>query len=88
MPFEGTSSVPVGTPAASVTQQAALAAGPSSMTVEELIELVKNEPVEFTVEPGVVADVNVANVVYDIQAEVGLPTPAFDTDEEAEVKGE
>ena len=40
----------------------------------DLVEQVKQMSTEFTVEPGFVADVNLANAVYDIKTEVGQPT--------------
>ena len=56
------------------------------MTVDELIEQVKQECVGSTVEPGIVADVNLANAVYEVKTEGGFPTPACETDEEEAVK--
>ena len=60
--------------------QAASVAVAAPFAVDDLIEQVKGEAVETSVEPGYVSDVNVANVVYDIKTEVGTPTPAYDTD--------
>ena len=68
--------------------QAASVAAVTPMTVDDLIEQVKQETVETTVEPGVVSDVNLANVVYDIKTEVVMPTPAYDNDVEECAKSE
>ena len=57
-----------------------------SRKVGDLIEQVKQECVESTVEPGVVADVDLANAVYDVKMEGAQPTPAFDTDEDEAVR--
>ena len=66
--------------------QAASAAVTFPKTVDDLMEQVKQECVETTVEPGVVADVNLANMVYDLKMEGAQPTPVFDTDEDEAVR--
>ena len=63
--------------------QAALVAVPVQKTVDDLLEQVKQECVETTVDIGVVADIKLANVVYDVKMEGTQTTLVFDTDEEA-----
>ena len=69
---------PAAASASTVTDQAASAAVEHPKTVVDLIEPITQENIETTVEPGFVADVNMANVVYEIKPEVGLPTPAYE----------
>ena len=62
--------------------QAASAVVPVQKTVDDFLEQVKQECVETNVEPGVVADVNLATAVYDVKLEGTQTPPVFDTDEE------
>ena len=62
--------------------QAASAVVPVQKTVDGFLEQVKQECVETNVEPGVVADVNLATAVYDVKLEGTQTPPVFDTDEE------
>ena len=50
------------------------------------MEQVRQEYVETSVEPGVVADVNLANMVYDVKKEPEQMTQVLDTDEEEAAK--
>ena len=59
--------------------QAAKAAATQPTTVEGFIELAKREEPTTTVEPGVVADVDLANVIYTIP-EGDVDTPTLDED--------
>ena len=66
--------------------QAASAAVPVAKTMDDYIKQVRQEYVETGVKPGVVADVNLANAVYDVKKETAQTTPVFDADEEEAAK--
>ena len=66
--------------------QAASAAVPVTKTMDDYIKQVRQEYVETGVKPGVVADVNLANAVYDVKKETAQTTPVFDADEEEAAK--
>ena len=66
--------------------QADSAAVPATKTTDDYIEQVRHEYVETGVVPGVVADVNLANVVYDVKKETEQTTPVLDADEEEAAK--
>ena len=77
-----------GPSASAASGQSASVAVAAPATVDDLIEQVKRETVETSIEPGFVSGVNLANVVYEIKTEVGIPTPACDTDVDEAVMSE